>query len=118
MQLLSLTQLFGEGAFQDTNILIIQKASLLKLTTTANNTAESLLVAILITALPNFKENITDKNNQIITDEKNQAITFDNSEAFELIKMIEWQPFGFDRNHQKWINNQVIVEGYSANGAD
>ncbi|MBN3924002.1 hypothetical protein [Nostoc sp. NMS4] len=113
LQSLSLTQLFGEGTFQDASVLIIQKASLLRLSPSVNNAAESLLVAILITALNSFQGTITDENNQSISDENNQSITFDNSEAFELIKLIEWKAFQILRNNQKYINNQIIVEGYT-----
>jgi hypothetical protein len=115
MQSLSLAQIFGEGAFQDANVLVIQKASFLKLTPLSNNTAESLLIAILITALVNFRGAITDENNQVITDENDQQIYFDNSEAFELIKMINWSPFGLMRNNQPYINHQIIVEAYDPN---
>lgn len=109
---LSLAQLFGEGAYQDASVLIIQKSDLLRLTPKTVNTAESLLVGILITALSNFQGIITGENNQPITDENNQQITFDNSEAFELVKIIEWMPFQFIRNNQKYINNQIIVSAY------
>ena len=113
MESLSLVQIFGEGSFQDENVLVITKASLLKLISSANNTPESLLVAILITALANFQGIITDENNQPITDESNQAITFDNSEAFELIKMIDWQPFVFIRKNQQYIKHQIIFSSFS-----
>lgn len=113
LQHLSLAQLFGDGAYQDTDVIVIEKASLLKLLPSVSNRAESLLVAILITALANFKGVITDENNQAITTETGETITFDNSEAFELIKMIEWQAFGFSRNNQPSINNQIIIEQYS-----
>lgn len=113
MESLSLVQLFGEGAFQDENILVIQKSSLLRLTPITDNTAESLLVAILITALQNFQGIITDENNQPIIDENNQSITFDNSEAFELIKIIPWKPFQINRNNQPYILHQIIVFSYA-----
>ncbi|MEH2065138.1 MAG: hypothetical protein V7K50_23240 [Nostoc sp.] len=113
MQLLSLTQIFGEGAYQDANMLVIQKASLLGLTPLSTNTAESLLVGILITALSAFQGVITDENNQAITDENNQPIDFDNSEAFLLLKMFLWQPFQFDRSNTKYINNQIIINEYT-----
>ena len=113
MQRLSLAQIFGEGAFQDSSVLIIQKASLLKLTPIPTNSAESLITAILITALANFAGIIADENNQVLTDENNQSISFDNSEVFELIKIIQWQPFQFVRNNQKYINNQIIVQSYA-----
>lgn len=113
MNLLSLTQLFGEGAFQNENLLVINKNSLLRLTPTANNTAESLLAAILITALQNFQGIITDENNQTITDENNQPITFDNSEAFEILKIIYWKPYQFKRNNQPYIMHQIIFFSYA-----
>ncbi|MEH2331567.1 hypothetical protein [Nostoc sp.] len=112
---LSLADLFGKGASQDANVLIIQKAFLLTLTPLPINTAESLLVGILVTSLFTFAGIITDENNQPFTDENNQPITFDNSEAFELIKMIAWKPFQFNRNGQPYVNNQVIVSFYVPN---
>lgn len=115
---LSLAQIFGEGAFQDANTLVIQKASLLKLIPTANNTAESLLVGILITALSNFKGVIVEENNQAITDENNQMITFDNSDVFESLKIFEWIPFQIFRSNQKYINNQILVEKYTKNATN
>ncbi|MBW4571602.1 MAG: hypothetical protein KME31_27370 [Tolypothrix carrinoi HA7290-LM1] len=115
MESLSITQLFGIGAFQDENNLVIQKSSLLKLTPKLNNTAESLLIAILITASRNFKGIVTDELNRAITNQSNQSIFFDNSEAFELIKMIEWKPFVVLRNNQRYIMHQIIVNNYAQN---
>lgn len=47
----TLEQVFGVGAVQDADTLTIQKSALTGLTATANNTAESLLVAILKKAM-------------------------------------------------------------------
>ncbi|MCC5670883.1 hypothetical protein LC653_45845 [Nostoc sp. CHAB 5784] len=113
MQSLSLAQLFGEGAFQDTSVLIIQKTDLLRLTLAANNTAESLLVGILITALNNFQGVITDEDSEPITDENNQPITYDNSEAFEFLQMISWKAFFSTLDNQRYINHQIIVNIYT-----
>lgn len=115
MESLSIEQLFGKGAYQDENVLVINKASLLRLSPTITNSAESLLVGILITALENFQGIITDENNQSITDENNQPITYDNSESFELIKLIGWKPFFFAINTQLYIKNQIIVFSYVKN---
>jgi hypothetical protein len=112
MEYLSLEKIFGVGASQNTDSLTIQKSSLLSLTPTANNGVESLLAAVLITALQNFQGVITDENNQPITDENNQPITFDNSEVFELLKMIAWKPFQVFRNQQPYINHQIIISNY------
>jgi hypothetical protein len=115
MESLSLTQLFGEGTTQTENTLVISKHSLFGLTPSTNNTPESLLAAILLTALQNFQGVITDENNQPITDENNQPMTFDNSDAFELIKIIEWKPFQLFRSNQSYINHQIIVFQYAKN---
>lgn len=112
---LSLAQLFGKGAIQNSNVLIIQKASLLRLTPLINNTAESILTAILITGLLNFQGIITNENNQPLMDENNQTIKFDNSDAFELLKIIDWKPFPIIRNEQKFLSNQIIVSIYAPN---
>ncbi|MEH2437371.1 MAG: hypothetical protein V7K25_24575 [Nostoc sp.] len=109
----SAAQLFGKRVYQDANVLIIQKSDLLRLNPQADNTAESLLTAILITALLNFKGIVTDENDQAITDENNQAIEFDNSDSFDLLKMISWQPFTTNRNNQKYITNQIITFLYA-----
>jgi hypothetical protein len=112
---LTLADIFGKGATQDATVLVIQKSNLSRLTPQVNNTAESLLVAILITALSAFSGTLADGNEQSITDENGTPLTFDNSEDFELLKIIGWTPFQFVRNGQKYINNQIIVSGYDAN---
>ncbi|MBC6436213.1 hypothetical protein FM036_45620 [Nostoc sp. HG1] len=111
--LLSLAQIFGAGAFQDENILIINKASLLRLSPSIFNSPESLLTAILITALENFSGILNDENNQAITNEFNEPITFDNSDAFEFIKMIDWMPFLEKKASQLYQINQIIVFSYA-----
>lgn len=115
MEPLSLVQLFGVGAYQDESVLVIQKSSLTRFIPTANNTAESLVIGILITASLNFVGTITNESNQAFTNDNNQLITFDNSEAFELIKIIEWNPFAFIRNSQQCIRHQIIINSYASN---
>jgi hypothetical protein len=115
MHELSLKQLFGEGAFQNETSLIIEKSSLLKLIPKANNTAESLLTAILITALENFQGTLTDSDNNPIVDEFNQAVTYDNSENFELLGIMQWRPFIDFRANVREINHQIIVNSHASN---
>lgn len=112
---LSLSQIFGKGASQDATTLVIQKNDLLRLTPEENNTVESLLAAILITALSAFSGNLTTEQGEEITTENNEPLSFDNSEFFELIKMFPWQPFQITRNNQKYISNQIIIEIYDPN---
>lgn len=59
-------KIFGAGFFQDANVLVIQKASLPMLIPSSNNTAESLLAAILLLASQLTKAQLT-ANSQPIT---------------------------------------------------
>jgi hypothetical protein len=110
---LTLQQLFGVNAIQNGQTLIINKSDLPLLMPVTNNTAESLLVAILLKALSNFSGNILDSNNQPILDSNNQPITFDNSEAYELLKVITWQPYQIIRSSQPYVINQIIIFTYA-----
>lgn len=115
MQQLSLAQLFGVGAFQDANVLTITKTSRLGLTPSANNTAESLLAASLLTALQNFQGSINDENNQPIMDESGQGITFDNSEVFQELGLINWDAFFTRKGTTLHQTNQGIALLYAPN---
>ncbi|MBE9011032.1 hypothetical protein IQ250_12525 [Pseudanabaenaceae cyanobacterium LEGE 13415] len=55
----TLQEIFGTGATQDANTLTIQKSALAAkgLNSSANNTAESLLTAIMLQAAENLTEN-------------------------------------------------------------
>lgn len=110
---LSLAQLFGKDAFQDENVLTIKKSSLPRLSPNPINTAESLLVGILLKSSENFQGIITNENNQPITDQNNQPITFDNSDAYELLKVITWKPYQVNRDSQPHIINQIIIVTYA-----
>ncbi|ACC80338.1 hypothetical protein [Nostoc punctiforme] len=69
----TLVQIFGAGAVQDSASLTIQKAALtaVGLTASSNNSAESLLIALLLVA----KENLTPENHDINLD---QSVTITN----------------------------------------
>jgi len=88
---LSLQQLFGDNAYQDIDHLVISKGDLYGLSATSNNTAESLLVAIIVNACRQFEGTIEDENNQPITDENNVPITFNNSNLYDLLNILYWK---------------------------
>jgi hypothetical protein len=67
---------------------------------------------MLLTALQNFQGVITDEDNEPITDENNQPIIFDNSDVYELLKIIRWNPFFIFRKNRSYINNQIIILSY------
>lgn len=91
MVALSLQQLFGANAIQDSDRLVIDKGNLSQLTASATNTAESLLVAILLNAHSNFEGMIEDEINRVVTDELDRKITFNNSKLYELLNIFHWK---------------------------
>lgn len=66
----TLEQIFGTGATQNISTITIQKSAFPSLTPTAANTAESLLVSLMILWLTN----LTEANR--VTDEANRQISF------------------------------------------
>lgn len=111
MEALTVQQLFGSSAVQDEAVLTITKAELPLLTPSANNTAESLLVAILLKSVENFQGILTDENNRPITDENGTIITFDNlSLDFEILKVFRWNPYRSERLNQPIVVNPIIIE--------
>ncbi len=113
MESLSLTQVFGEGAFQDGNILVIQKYSLLRLTPSSNNTDKSLLLAILITALEAFQGSLTDPQGGKIIDPQGITINYNNSTLYELLSIEPWRNFSLRRNGLLYVATTLIINQYS-----
>lgn len=90
---LTLEKIFGVGATQDSEVLIIQKTSLPHLTPSAANTAESLLVAILIKALANFEGILEDPAGLAVTDPDGLPIDTPISGVNEAIELSRWKRF-------------------------
>ncbi|KJH71232.1 hypothetical protein [Aliterella atlantica] len=88
---LSLQQLFGASAYQDSDRLVINKGDLFNLSTRSTNTAESLLVALVMNACKQFEGLIEDENSHPITNENNQAITYNNKDRYELLNVFYWK---------------------------
>ena len=91
MAALSLPELFGANAYQDSDFLVINKGDFFQLTASATNTAESLFVAILLNAHHKFEGNIEDENNKVVTDELNRGITFSHLNLYELLDVFYWK---------------------------
>lgn len=91
MVALSLQQLFGANAYQNSDSLVIDKRDFIDLSTAAINTGESLLVAILLNAYKQFEGEIVNELNRTITDELNKPITFNNSAMYELLNIFYWK---------------------------
>lgn len=91
MQNLTLQQLFGANVTQNEQSIIIRKSDLPKLTPSANNTAESLLAAILLQAWSEFEGLLMDETGESIGDETGEAIGYDQREFYEKLNVWFWQ---------------------------
>ncbi|WP_179047829.1 hypothetical protein [Nostoc sp. TCL26-01] len=111
---LTLQQLFGVNSSQNSQTLTINKSDLNLLTPSSNNTAESLLTAILLKSLENFQGYIEDENNIPITDENDTPISFDNKNAYTFLRIFNWQEFFAKRNNQQFIRKTIVIDTYEA----
>ncbi len=107
---LTLQQLFGDNAYQDSNLLVIDKRDLFYLTSSATNKAESLLVAILLNAYRNFEGSIEDEAGNAIADEAGRKITFNNSILYELLNIFYWKRQFIYRDNQPNILDTLVIE--------
>ncbi len=113
MQQLTLQQLFGARAYQDSDRLVINKGDLFNLSASATNTAESLLVAIVINACRQFEGNVTDELDRLVTDQLNHPITYNNSKLFELLNVFYWNHQYITSQNTNKILDTFVVEEYA-----
>lgn len=88
---ISLQELFGANAFQDINRVVISKLDFPNLLATNSNTAESLLVAILINACDRFSGTVTSNDGTPIIDNDGIPITYNNSALYDLLNIFYWK---------------------------
>ncbi|MFB2770363.1 hypothetical protein ACE1AT_13890 [Pelatocladus sp. BLCC-F211] len=110
---LTLQQLFGVNAIQDSQSLIIAKTDLPLLTPSVSNTAESLLTAILLKAFENFQGQLTDSQGNKIEDPQGTVIEYNNSALYQLLSIEPWNTFFEQRNEFVYVTNMLIVNQYS-----
>jgi|SRR6476661_11110799 len=84
-------QLFGEGFYQDAEVIRIQKSSLPRLTASPTNTAQSLLVSLILQAESNFSGFLQNENGEVLRNESNQPLEFDNSALYEFLVVSFWR---------------------------
>lgn len=113
MQQLTLHQLFGVNTTQDSQTLTINKSDLPLLTPLPNNTAESLLAAILLKALENFEGFITTESDDFITDEFDNPITFSNGDIFTTLYAFNWNPYIAERLSGYIVRNSIIIQSFT-----
>jgi hypothetical protein len=88
---LTIKQLFGEGATQTIDVLIIKKADLRGLTIFDNNRAEQLLAAIVNSAIQPFEGYLASENGLAITSETGEPIDYKNT--YDFIDIFWWAPY-------------------------
>lgn len=107
---LSLQQLFGANAYQNSESLVIDKRDFINLSAADINTGESLLVAILLNVYNQFEGEIVDEHNNAITDELGRAIAFSNSQVYELLNIFYWRRQFLQVQSQPKIIDTFVVE--------
>jgi hypothetical protein len=88
---LTLEQLFGAGATQDSQSLTIQKASLPGLSAAANNRGEQLLAALMLQAWGEFEGELVDSEGSIVVDNQGFSISYDNQNLYEKLRIWFWK---------------------------
>nr|WP_290226301.1 hypothetical protein [Trichocoleus desertorum] len=83
--------LFGEGFYQDSQVIKIQKSSLHGLTPLPNNTAESLLAGLVLQAESAFTGVLLDEDEQPLLDELNKPLEYDSSLLYESLQVSLWR---------------------------
>lgn len=97
---LTVEQVFGKGATQNSTTVIIQKSSLPGLTPKANNKATGLLVALLLQANQQFEGNLSDSQGIVVTDQNNHPLTYNNRELYEKLNLWFWK--------KQYLRNYVL----------
>ncbi|WP_041565276.1 hypothetical protein [Nostoc punctiforme] len=112
--ILNLQQIFGENATQDIDTLIIKKSDLIGLTASPSNTAESLLVAILLRASYAFEGSIGDEHGNKLSDEHGNSIGYSYRTFYEFLNVFIWEPKYVVRDeNQLFIKDTIVAESYS-----
>lgn len=91
MQNLTLQQLFGTNASQNATTITIKKSDFAGLTPGANNSAESLLAAILLLAANEFGGRLVDEADFAIVDETGETILYDQRGLYEKLNVGFWR---------------------------
>jgi hypothetical protein len=87
---ITLADLFGEGATQNSSTLTIKKSDLYGLSPRGDNSAESLLAAILLRASTLFSGYLSDENDNPIITENSELIGYENSSLYEFLNIFIW----------------------------
>ncbi|MFK0733479.1 MAG: hypothetical protein ACIWVG_20385 [Gloeotrichia echinulata HAB0833] len=106
MKTFTLQQLFGENASQSASTLTISKLDLaaVGLTPAANNTAESLLAAMILNLLKEFEGEVFD-----LVDSNGGKITYLSGDIFENLHCFYWRNI---KGKDGYIKDQIVINQY------
>lgn len=109
---LTLQQLFGVNASQDSQSFTIAKTDYPLLTPNINNSAESLLITIILQALENFQGEITTPEGEKIVDPNNSPITYNNSVLYATLLVERFDGFIEQRSGSYVVRNTLIIHQF------
>jgi hypothetical protein len=107
-------QLFGDGFYQDAEVIRIQKSALPRLTASPYNTAQSLLVALILLAASNFSGYLQDQNGEVLRNENNQPLEFDNSALYEALVVSFWRAIPQKKYGVPVIIHTFLIEFFAS----
>lgn len=106
--------LFGEGFYQDAEVFRIQKASIPRLTASANNSAQSLLVGVLLLASTAFSGVLETENGEPLTNENGEPLEFNNSSLYEFLNASIWRVFIQKKSDVSVVTHSFLFEIYAS----
>lgn len=106
--------LFGEGFYQDSQVIVIQKNSLPGLTASPQNTAESLLAALLLQAVSVFFGVLQNEDGEVLTNENNEPLEFDNSPLYESLTVLLWKAFPQSKYGVPTFTHTFLIQVYAS----
>jgi len=107
-------QLFGQGFYQDAEVIRIQKSSLPRLTATSTNTAQSLLISLILLAAGNFSGYLENESGEVLRSESNQPLEFDNSSLYEFLVIRFWQAVPQKKYGLRVIIHTFLIELFAS----
>lgn len=106
--------LFGKGFYQDYNEIRIQKSSLSRLNPVANNSAQSILAALLLQALGTFHGYLENEKGEILQLDTGEPIEFDNSALYERLNLSLWRVFPQIKYGVPVITHTFLIQIYAS----
>lgn len=107
--------LFGEGFYQNAEVVVIQKNSLPRLNPSSQNRAESLLTALILQVVSGFSGHLQNENGEVLTTESNEPLEFDNSPLYNYLTVSLWRIFPDVKRQNPCIVHTFLMQIYASN---